>query len=105
MQHCTATFGFEVRPPAGRLPIGVALVSSLRVLSLQLGSRSEHLLYVSLRLSAMPPLGPAFASTIDAWLCFCAAGVPAYWAPDVVRRKVATLAAKRGLEPIAHGDD
>ena len=49
--------------------------------------------------------GPTFASTIDAWLCLCAAGVPAYWAPDVVRRKVATLAAKRDLEPIAHGDD
>ena len=53
----------------------------------------------------MPPLGPAFASTIDAWLCFCAAGVPAYWAPDVVRRKVATLAAKRDLELLVHGDD
>ena len=53
----------------------------------------------------MPPLGPTFASTIDAWLCLCVAGVLAHWALDVVRRKVATFATKRDLEPIAHGDD
>ena len=53
----------------------------------------------------MPPLGPTPTSTIDARLCLYAAGVLAYWARIVVCRKVATLAAKRDLEPLAHGDD
>ena len=50
-------------------------------------------------------LGPTFASTIDAWCCLCAVGVSTRWARVVVCRKVATFAAKRDLEPIAHGDD
>ena len=52
----------------------------------------------------MPPLGPTPTSTIDAWLCLYAAGVLTHWARIVVCRKVATFAAKRDLEPIAHGD-
>ena len=105
MQHYMAIFGFEVRSFAGKLPIGVALLLSLLVLSLRTGSKSRHLLCVPLRLSAMPPLGPTPTSTIDAWLCHYAAGVSAHWARIVVCRKVATLAAKRDLEPIAHCDD